>query len=224
MDTGILHTHTLIVSLFLVLQVVTLVWVAMNASKKDVSSPKWLKLSHMILGSLMLLTGLFLMFRSPSGMEPYVLLKLGLVLIATPLGIIGSRKKSIALTAVATLLVMGTYYLGWSKPEALRSVPTDLVEVTAGNAVVEGGQSDEVSTDQAIKIGKSLYFKRNCNSCHGTDGAAGFQKAKNLQLSTMSDKEMAEIIVNGKGLMPANEGLNDSEVDYLVNYIKTFKK
>lgn len=189
---------------------------AANGGKE---TPKWLKLGHMILGTLMLLTGLFLMFRSPNGFQAYVFVKLILVLIAMPLGIIGSKKNNVFLTGIATLLVVVVLALGYLKPSA---TPPGVMTPEDLNAAA--ATSEESPEEIALKVGKSLYYKRLCNSCHGDDGTAGFQKAKNLQTSVLSDEEVANIIVNGKDLMPENEGLTDSEVDHLVVYAKSLRK
>lgn len=226
MDTGILHTHVFITSLFLVAMLITVIT---SLGSKEKPTPKWLRLSHMILGSLMLLTGIYLMVKSPNGMEPYILVKLVLVLVATPLGIIGGRKKNMAMTGLAFLLVVGVMALAYAKPDALRSIPSDVesVEELVENMEKrkESGEMTQAEKDaEAVKIGKSLYYKRLCNSCHGDDGSAGFQKSKDLGQSTLNDAEIADIIVNGKNLMPANEGLNDSEVEYLTAFVKSLRK
>jgi len=103
MDTGILHSHTTFTTLLLLAMVGSVVF-SFNKSKP---SPKWLRISHMVLGPLMLLTGIFLMVRtSAAGIQPYTWTKLVLILIATPLAIVGSRKNSPAMTVPALLLTV----------------------------------------------------------------------------------------------------------------------
>jgi len=49
--------------------------------------------------------------------------------------------------------------------------------------------------------------------------------AKNLQTSALSDSEVQTIILNGKNSMPPyNKILNETEVEALVQYVKSFRK
>lgn len=226
MDTGMLHTHTLVTVLFVIAMLVTVIT---SFGDKEKPTPKWLKLSHMILGTLMLITGVYLMIKSPNGMEPYILVKLALVLVATPLGIIGGRKKNAPMAMVSFVLVLAVGFLAYAKPDALRNIPTDVQSVEEVMDEMKGkeeaGEMTEAEKNaQAVKIGKSLYYKRTCNTCHGDDGAAGFQNSKNLSESTLTDDEIKNIILNGKGVMPPNEDLSDSEVRYLTAFVKSFRK
>lgn len=218
-----LHTHTLVTTLFLVAMLLTVIF---SFGDKSKASPKWLRISHMVLGPLMLITGIYLMVKSPLGGEPYVWAKLILVLIATPLGIIGGRKKSVPLSVVAFLLVAGVMTLAYTRPSfGGKDLPNaEQLAEEMKEQEKSGELTEDAKNAKAIQIGESLYNQRLCQSCHGEDGAAGYQKAKNLQVSVLSDAEIGNIIVNGKGLMPANEGLSDAEVGYLTAYVKSLRK
>ena len=140
MDTGMLHTHTLVTVLFVIAMLITVIT---SFGDKEKATPKWLRLSHMILGTLMLLTGIYLMIKSPNGMEPYIILKLVLVLVATPLGIIGGRKKNAAMAMVSFILVLGVGFLAYAKPDALRNIPSDVEPVEELMAEMEDGEAGE---------------------------------------------------------------------------------
>jgi cytochrome c6 len=83
-----------------------------------------------------------------------------------------------------------------------------------------GGNSLEKKTNSARNI-----FENNCADCHGSDGKLGALGAKDLSLSLLDKKQMAEIIANGKNNMtPFGTLLSPAEIDSVVAYIQTFKK
>lgn len=76
----------------------------------------------------------------------------------------------------------------------------------------------------------SLY-KSKCAGCHGPDGTGsamgkkmGAQDFTSADVQKMSDTELAGIITNGKGKMPAYKSLAPDQVKGLVAYIRTLKK
>jgi mono/diheme cytochrome c family protein len=211
MDVGILHTHTLLVTLYLLqLGVKTGL---LTAGKHEVlnSFSSKIRIPSIVISALMLVTGIALMFLSPVGFEPFVLVKLAIVLASIPLGIIGLKKLSIPLTMLSFLFTVGAMTLAYAKPSFLR----------AGGAVEVSAESPE---EQAVLAdGKALY-EQKCKLCHGADGAAGFQGAKNLKLSVMDDAQIKSIIRNGKGMMPAERDFSDADVDKVVAYVKKLRK
>ncbi|MFN8397987.1 MAG: cytochrome c [Bacteroidia bacterium] len=211
MDTGMLHTHNLVVSLYL-LQLLVRVVMMIAASKTAVDKyVKAMRIPHIVLSILMVATGTFLMFRAPGGVQPYILVKLGLVLASIPLGVIGSKRNSVALTGFAFVLLAGTMALAYAKPAFLRNTSS-----TAASA-------KEGLDPAKIKAGQPLYEQR-CTLCHGNDGAAGFQKAADLSTSKMADADMLNIIKNGKGVMPDNSDLSAEQLDQVKEYVKNLRK
>jgi mono/diheme cytochrome c family protein len=212
MDTGMLHSHTLVVSLYL-LQLLVRVVLMLTANKELVAKyTKAMRIPHIVLSILMLATGVYLMVKAPAGVQPYILVKLGLVVASIPLGVIGSKRGSVALTALSFLLLAGVMGLAYTKPDFLRSASTPEIDpVKAG---------EDAAT---LKQGQALYEKY-CVLCHGADGAAGFQGAKNLNASTMPDVEIVNIIQNGKGVMPPNTDLTDAEAQQVKDYVKYLRK
>jgi len=103
---------------------------------------------------------------------------------------------------------------------ALACLPIVLVIARASPAV---GQTNAAA----------LYSK-NCARCHGKDGRAKGLKAKatgarNLTdpqwQDRVSDERIFNSINNGKGKMPAyGKKLSDSEIEALLNYVRTLKK
>ncbi len=68
--------------------------------------------------------------------------------------------------------------------------------------------------------GATLYAA-NCASCHGDDGALGLVDATDLTVSMgeKSDAELADVIVNGEGSMPAFSALSEQDVADLIAYM-----
>lgn len=76
-------------------------------------------------------------------------------------------------------------------------------------------------------------FKVRCAPCHGAMGAGDTKLGQNLRVrhlgspdvQNQSNEELAAIIRNGKGKMPANRGkLTKEQIDELVKFIRTLKK
>jgi len=62
-----------------------------------------------------------------------------------------------------------------------------------------------------------------CYHCHGGDGSGAFLHGPNLasQVPMLTPQQIREVIVKGKGHMPAfGEKLSSSEIDLLVSWLK----
>jgi mono/diheme cytochrome c family protein len=77
------------------------------------------------------------------------------------------------------------------------------------------------------------FFKANCTLCHGEDGSGSSPtgkalKAKDLRSSEVQDKsdaELAEVIMKGKGKMPAfGAKIKPDDGMKLVAYIRSLAK
>ena len=73
--------------------------------------------------------------------------------------------------------------------------------------------------------GASLFLI-HCASCHGEDGKLGASGAKDLTSSKLSDKEITNIINNGKNAMPPMNVLleNKENIDLVIKHVKSLKK
>ena len=76
-------------------------------------------------------------------------------------------------------------------------------------------------------------FKAKCAMCHGADGSGNSPMGKSMGLRDLgsagvqglSDSDLAAVIGNGKGKMPAYKGkLSDGDISDVVKYIRTLKK
>ncbi|MBK9448479.1 MAG: SirB2 family protein [Bacteroidetes bacterium] len=131
MDTGILHSHTLVVSLYLLQLLIRVVLMAAASKEALAKYTKAMRIPHIVLATLMLGTGIFLMVRQAQGVDgiqPYVWVKFALVLASIPLGVVGSKRNSVALTGFAFVVLAGCMALAYAKPEALRSVATKAID------------------------------------------------------------------------------------------------
>src|SRR5271167_4553922 len=85
------------------------------------------------------------------------------------------------------------------------------------------------STAFATADGAAI-FKAKCAMCHGADGSASTGMGKSMglkalsspEVQNMSDADMAALITNGKGKMPAMKGkLTDAQIRDVVKYVHT---
>jgi cytochrome c6 len=69
-------------------------------------------------------------------------------------------------------------------------------------------------------------YKAKCAGCHGADGSKkmGDNALNSPEAQKLSDADIAGIITNGKGKMPAYKSLTADQVTGLVAYIRTLKK
>ncbi|AVQ99861.1 cytochrome C551 [Oceanobacillus iheyensis] len=74
----------------------------------------------------------------------------------------------------------------------------------------EGGTVDTAAAEEA--------FQSNCSSCHGADLSGGVGPALTNVGSKHSADEIADIIKNGQGSMPAGQASGD-DVELLANWL-----
>ncbi len=70
-------------------------------------------------------------------------------------------------------------------------------------------------------------YKSKCAMCHGADGSKTTMGSKPLNgadVQKMSAGDIAGVITNGKGKMPAYKGkLTDAQITELAGFVKTLK-
>ncbi|MFO0357716.1 MAG: c-type cytochrome [Sphingobacteriaceae bacterium] len=197
MYKGILHTHTLVVTLFLLIYVIKTILLLGNRADLLQKFTKLVKVPEMIISALFLITGIYLATQQPFGgkFDYLFWIKLVMVFTSIPLAVIGFKKSNKILAALSLLLITGSYGLAevYHKKKAI----TDTI--VAGND------------------GKALY-EANCNVCHGADGKLGMAGAKDLSASALDLAAMKEIILHGKGAMPAST-LNEEQAQAVAEYV-----
>ena len=79
----------------------------------------------------------------------------------------------------------------------------------------------------------AAVFTGKCAMCHGKGGAGDTGMGKSMGLKDLgsadvqkaSDADLAKLIADGKGKMPAYKGkLSDDEIKNVVTFIRTLKK
>lgn len=70
--------------------------------------------------------------------------------------------------------------------------------------------------------GKTLFINNNCGSCHPVDGRAGGTGPR-LSTTGRGDVAIKNVIRRGKGAMPGNSRLSDTDLDKMVIYLRAIK-
>jgi uncharacterized membrane protein SirB2 len=192
MNTGILHTHYLVVVLFLLIYVIKTVLLLSNRNDLLTVFSKKIKIPEMIVSFLFLGTGVYLMTLLPFGgkFDYLFWIKLVMVFASIPIAVIGFKKKNKMLAALSLLLITGSFGLA-EVYHKKKGIPKEMI---AGD-----------------NSGKSLY-EVNCKLCHGSDGKLGASGAKDLTATVLDLEGIKEIIIHGKGLMPAAQVTGEQAV------------
>ncbi len=198
MYKGFLHTHVLVVTLFLLIYVIKTILLLGNRTDLLQKFSKTFKIPEMIISVLFLITGIYLAMQLPfGGKYDYLFwIKLVMVFASIPVAIIGFKKGNKVLAALSLLLITGSYGLAevYHKKKGL-----------ADNSSI------------ASNDGKALY-EANCKLCHGDNGKLGMAGAKDLSASVLDVVGMKEIIIHGKGAMPA-ASVNEEQAQAISEYV-----
>lgn len=198
MYKGILHTHTLVVTLFFLIYVIKTILLLSNKNDVLGKFTKMVKVPEMIISALFLITGIYLATQLPFGgkYDHLFWIKIAMVFASIPLAIIGFKKGNKILAALSLLLITGSY--GLAEVYHKKKAVTD-------------------NTGIAANDGKALYEK-NCNLCHGDNGKLGMAGAKDISATAMDVAQMKDVILHGKGAMPATN-LDDTQAQAIADYV-----
>jgi uncharacterized membrane protein SirB2/cytochrome c5 len=198
MYKSFLHTHVLVVTLFLLLYAVKTILLLSNKHDLLEKFKKKTKVFEMVISTLFLVTGVFLLTQLPFGSKyDYLLwIKIGMVLLSIPLAVIGFKKGNKLLAALSLLLITGSY---------------GLAEVY--------GKRKNITNDSAVASndGKELY-EANCRLCHGSDGKAMLAGANDLSITVLEKNDIKTIILNGRNAM-AKVNVNEVQADAIADYV-----
>jgi uncharacterized membrane protein SirB2 len=231
MEKGILHLHITVVIIFLLTFIFKTCLLLMNNLALLEKVRAKTKILEMVIGSLILLTGVYLLFITRNG-QLYMIVKIILVLAAIPLGIIGLKKNSKIMAILSSVIFI--YVYGVAETRSLYfnigRTPSDPIKEmpdTSKDTGIEEGVETEIlnlNEETSLDNAKSIYNSQ-CVQCHGPQGNLGVGGAKDLSISTLTDAEKEAIITNGKGLMaPFKYSLTEQEINQMVKYVNTFKK
>ena len=203
MYKGFLHTHYLVVTLFLLIYVIKTILLLSNKNDLLTKFTKFIKVPEMIISFLFLGTGIFLATQLPFGgkFDYLFFIKIAMVVISIPLAVIGFKKSNKILAALSLLLITGSFGLAevYSKRKA---IPKDTVQPGTNTTSVDG----------------MVLYENNCKVCHGSDGKLGLAGAKDLGATVMDVSAIKDIIIHGKGAMPA-ASVNEEQANAIAAYV-----
>lgn len=202
MDKIIFYAHLISVNIFLVVYLYKTFLLLANKNEKLVKFTKDVKIAEMIISTVFLLTGIYMMTQIPE-IKSMLIIKIVAVFLSIPLAVIGFKKKNKILAVASLVLIIGAYGLAeMSKKQKSKSMEG----ITASNV-----------------NGQELY-SASCAKCHGGDGKLNLMGAKDLTTSTMDLNARIEIIKNGKNAMtPFSSMLNEEQIKAVAEYTETLK-
>ncbi len=203
MYKAFLHTHYLVVTLFLLIYVVKTTLLLSNRQAVLQKFTRMVKIPEMIISVLFLLTGVYLLTQLPV-VKPMMWIKIALVLLSIPLAIVGFKKSNKALAVLSLLMILGAFGLA-----EMNHKKQGQVDVAPGTSI-------------AANDGKALY-EANCVLCHGADGKLGMAGALDLSKTVLDLPSITQVISQGRGAMPAAQVSNEQAAaiaDYVAAHIK----
>jgi len=202
MGTGILYTHLIVVNLFLLIYLIKTILLVANKDESLTKFTKIVKVPEMIISTLFLVTGIYLLTQIPE-IKSLLVIKIVIVLLSIPVAIIGFKKKNKALAILSLVMITGAY----------------------GLAEMSKKQKSKTMENISSSINGQELFNASCTSCHGSDGKLQLNGAADLSISSMDLPARIEIITKGKGLMTQFGGtLNDEQIKAVAEYSQSLKK
>ena len=204
MVKGILHTHYLVVILFLLIYVIKTILLLSDKNELLAKFTAKVKVPEMIISVLFLLTGIFLSTQLPfGGKYDYLFwVKMGMVAASIPIAIIGFKKSNKILAATSLLLITGTFGISEAYHKR-KAIPKH--------------------DNSGIVDAKALY-ENNCASCHGADGKLNLGGAKDLSVTQLDVAGINNLIRQGKGMMPPAMELTPEQANAVAEYVHTSMK
>lgn len=209
MYLGLLHLHVLTVILFLLIHLIKTTVLLLNKHDFLDKINKILKIPHIVISSLFLLSGVYLLFNAGSVREgTWIYIKVLIILAAIPLAVVGIKRKNKLLSVISLLLFIYVYGVSETKSSIMKPV----------KPVISIQSSEDKQT-----AGKLIYEKV-CINCHGADGTSGLSGAANLAASKLDKEEVKDLIRNGKKNMIAyKEILAEEEIEAVADYVNSLR-
>jgi mono/diheme cytochrome c family protein len=221
MYTGFKHLHVTVVVLFLILYIIKTYLLVANKNEQLDKLRAKTKIADMVLGSLMLITGFYLLFAGP-GVQLYHYVKIIVALSSIPIGIVAFKKRNKPMAIV--LLILFIYVFGVAETKSLKFKKDKIEIAPIADTTTAPADIMNQNADAVLKNGEQIY-KAACVTCHGPDGKLGLVGAKDLTLSPLSHAEKADLITNGKGNMTPFKGqLSEQEIEAVATYVDSMKK
>lgn len=206
MYTGILHTHTLVVTLFILIYLIKTFLLVLNRNESLQSFTRKVKIPEIIISTLFLLTGIYLAVKTGNKGE-WLWVKIACIAVVIPLAIVAFKKANKGLALLSFVLLVYIYGISETKSPTFKNDTPIVTEPTPGTAI----------------SGKDI-FDSQCANCHGSDGKMGLSGAKDLTASTLSHQEITEIITNGKNAMRSfKNDLSVEQIEAVATYVEELK-
>ncbi len=206
MFTGMLHTHVLASTLFVMIFLIKNIMLFTSPDALDKFTAK-MKMLQNIVTVLFLVTGIYLAFNSGI-IDTWFWVKMAGIALVIPMAIVGFKRKSKILAPLSFILLLYIYGISETKSPVFK---TD----SHVSAYVD------VAPEQ---LGFEIY-KAECNACHGPDGKMGLSGSKDLALSVLSNEELSSLIRDGKNAMPPfGKKLNDEQITAVSQYVMDLRK
>lgn len=215
MDTGIKHTHLLVVVLFTLIFLIRTILLATGKKGALTTVSAKTRIPARIIDTLVLITGIYLAMKT--GFQAVALVKLACLALLIPVGIIAFKKEKPGLALIGVLIILYMFSAALTGSVMLKSSNNQVEDAMKNLHINNSGLTEDQARGQAL-------YAVHCTSCHGDDGKKGFQGAKDLALSTLTDSEIRNLITSGKGVMPSFSGkLEDNDLDAVTSYVLTFR-
>ena len=201
MYTGILHTHTLVVSLFLLTYLIKTALLVFGKTEMLQNFTKKFRVPEMVISLLFFATGIYLAINTGNA-GTWLWVKLAAVLISIPLAVIGFKRLNKNLALLSLILLIYAYGISETKSPFFKKENKAITSIE----------------------GKEIY-ETKCISCHGADGKLGMSGSKDLTVSQMKPEEKIDLITNGKNAMKGyKDVLTAEQIDAVTVYTETLKK
>jgi uncharacterized membrane protein SirB2 len=216
-----LNTHVLVVILFLILFTAKTVLLLFNKHKRLEKVKRYTKALDAVFGSLILVSGVYLILLFKD-VPVWLIVKVVLVLLAIPLGIIGLKRHNKLLTLVAWAVFLYVYGLAETNSLTLAKPNSTLV---ADNPSTSNNSKEILESVKEVQLDNAkAIFNQLCSACHGINGDIDTGGTSNLTISNLDLKERINVIKQGSGLMPGfQKQLTDQEINALAAYTLTLK-
>jgi mono/diheme cytochrome c family protein len=202
MYTGMLHTHKLVVSLFLLHYLIKFALLMLNKNDALAKYSAKTKVVEMIISTLFLATGIYLASKS-GNIGSWFWVKLLAIAISIPVAVVAYKRHHKGLALLSMMLIIYSYGVSETKAPLMKKESTPVAE----------GPAD----------GKAIYESK-CMNCHGADGKLGLSGARDLTTSALTHDEKKDIILNGKNaMMGFRDQLSDEQVEAVITYINELR-
>ena len=202
MYTGMLHTHTLVVSLFLLIYLIKTALLVMGKTEQLIAFTNKFKIPEVVISALFFITGIYLAVNTGNA-GTWLWVKLAAVLISIPLAVIGFKKLNKNLAILSLMLLIYAYGVSETKSAFFQK------ETIVATASVNGQE----------------VYEAQCIQCHGADGKLMMSGSKDLSVSQLTIDQKISLITNGKNAMAAyKELLSTEQIVAVATYTETLKK